>query len=130
MGSLATTGCLHGSPVAAAGRSRRGRYRRYHGPPRRRRPDGCSTRPRCPVTILRLSLALLLNQIGFHAYTATLPLALSRAGHADATIGLVMGVAAIVQIPAAIAGGRLLDRFGPARLFTTGGLAFISASAI
>jgi MFS family permease len=82
------------------------------------------------VTILRLSLALLLNQIGFHAYTATLPLALSRAGHADATIGLVMGVAAIVQIPAAIAGGRLLDRFGPARLFTTGGLAFISASAI
>ena len=50
------------------------------------------------MTILRLSLALFLNQIGFHAWTATLPLALSRSGHADATIGLVMGVAAIVQM--------------------------------
>ena len=82
------------------------------------------------MTILRLSLALFLNQIGFHAWTATLPLALSRGGHADATIGLVMGVAAIVQIPAAVAGGRLLDRFGPARLFTAGALAYVAATSI
>jgi MFS family permease len=83
-----------------------------------------------PVTILRLSVALFLNQVGFHAFTATLPLALARAGQPDATIGLIMGLAAVVQIPAAIAGGRLLDRFGGARLFTAGGLAYLAATLV
>ena len=82
------------------------------------------------MTILRLSVALFLVQIGFHAYTAALPLALARAGHPDATIGLVMGVAAIVQVPTAIAGGRILDRFGGPRLFTVGGLAYLAASLV
>ena len=39
-----------------------------------------ASRPRSPVTILRLSVALFLVQMGFHAYTASLPLALARAG--------------------------------------------------
>jgi MFS family permease len=82
------------------------------------------------VPILRLSVALLLVQVGFHAYTATLPLALARVGTPDATIGLIMGLAALVQIPTAVFGGRLLDRFGGERLFTVGGLAYLAASAI
>lgn len=82
------------------------------------------------MPILRLSIALLLVQSGFHAYTAALPLALARVGTPDATVGLIMGVAAVVQIPAAIAGGRLLDRFGGARLFTVGGLAYLLATGV
>jgi MFS family permease len=82
------------------------------------------------LTILRLSVALFLVQLGFHAYTASLPLALARAGVADAVIGLTMGVAAVVQIPAAIAGGRLVDAFGGARLFTVGGLAYLAATLV
>ena len=82
------------------------------------------------MSILRLSVALLFVQAGFHAYTATLPLALARAGTPDAAVGLIMGVAAIVQIPVAIGGGRLLDRFGGARLFTAGGIAYLLATSI
>ncbi len=82
------------------------------------------------VPILRLSIALLFVQAGFHAYTAALPLALARAGNPDATIGLIMGAAAVVQIPAAVVGGRLLDRFGGPTLFTAGGLAYLLATGI
>jgi MFS family permease len=82
------------------------------------------------LTILRLSVAIFLVQSGFHAYTAALPLAFARAAVADATIGLIMGVAAVVQIPAAIAGGRLVDAFGGARLFTLGGLAYLLATLL
>lgn len=82
------------------------------------------------MTILRLSIALFLVQSGFHAYTAALPLALARAGAADAVIGLTMGVAAVIQIPAALAGGRLVDAFGGTRLFTLGGVAYLLASLV
>lgn len=82
------------------------------------------------MTVLRLSVALLLVQVGFHAYTATLPLALARVGTPDATVGIVMGIAAIVQIPAAVLGGRLVDRFGGARLFTVGGVAYLLATGV
>ena len=82
------------------------------------------------MVILRLAVALFLVQSGFHAYTASMPLALGRAGVADASIGLVMGVAAIVQIPAAILGGRLLDAFGGSRLFTVAGFAYLAATGI
>lgn len=82
------------------------------------------------MTILRLSIALFLVQSGFHAYTAAMPLALARAGTADASIGLIMGVAAIIQIPAALVGGRLVDAFGGTRLFTLGALAYLLASLV
>jgi MFS family permease len=82
------------------------------------------------VTILRLSIALFLSQAGFHAYTAALPLALGRAGTAEAAIGLIMGSAALVQIPAALAGGRLVDAFGGTRLFTVGCIAYLLASGL
>lgn len=82
------------------------------------------------MTILRLSVALFLAQAGFHAYTAAMPLALARAGAPDASIGLVMGAAALVQIPAAIAGGRMVDAFGGNRLFVAGGVAYLLGSAL
>ena len=82
------------------------------------------------VLVLLLALATFLVQAGFHGYTAALPLALARAGEADATIGLIVGTAALVQIPAAIAGGRLVDRFGGMRLFGAGGVAYVLASGI
>ena len=86
--------------------------------------------PRAHVIILRLSVALFLVQAGFHAFTASMPLALTRVGVADASIGLVMGSAALVQIPAALAGGRLVDAFGGGRLFTAGGLAYLAATGV
>jgi MFS family permease len=82
------------------------------------------------VTLLLLAVAVFLVQAGFHGYTATLPLALARGGVPDASIGLVVGVAAVVQIPAAVAGGRLVDRFGGQRLFVAGGLAYVAGSVI
>ena len=41
-----------------------------------------------------------------------------------------MGTAAIVQIPAAVAGGRLVDAFGGTRLFTLGGIAYLLATVV
>jgi predicted MFS family arabinose efflux permease len=82
------------------------------------------------VTILLLGLAVFLVQSGFHGYTATLPLALSRGGVPDAGIGLIVGMAALVQVPAAVVGGRLVDRFGGGRLFAAGGLAYLAGSLI
>ncbi len=83
-----------------------------------------------PVTVFLLALAVFMVQGGFHFYTATLPLALNQGGVPDAAIGLIVGVSAIVQIPAAIVGGRLVDRFGGVRLLTAGGCAYLIGSAI
>jgi MFS family permease len=80
--------------------------------------------------MLRLSLALFLVQAGFHGFTASLPLALARAGRADAEIGLIVGVAALVQVVAALVAGALIDRLGGLRLFIIGGLAYIGAALI
>ena len=81
-------------------------------------------------TVLRLALALFAIQAGFHGYTASLPLALSRVGTPDPTIGLIMGTAAIVQIPASLVGGRLVDRFGGTRMLTVGAIAYLAATAV
>jgi DHA1 family bicyclomycin/chloramphenicol resistance-like MFS transporter len=82
------------------------------------------------VVVLRLSIALFLVQAGFHAWTASLPLALARGGAPEATIGLVMGLAAVVSIPGALAGGRLLDTFGGSRMFLVAGLAYLAAAVL
>lgn len=82
------------------------------------------------MNLLRLATALFALQAGFHGYTASLPLALTRAGVADAEIGAIMGVAALVQVPAALVGGRLVDRFGGVRLLFVGGLAYLAGSAV
>lgn len=82
------------------------------------------------MVILRISIALLLVQAGFHAWTASLPLALAGGGAAEATIGIVMGLAAVVSIPGALAGGRLLDTFGGSRMFLVAGSAYGAAAVM
>jgi MFS family permease len=82
------------------------------------------------VTIFRLATALFLVQAGFHGFTAALPLALARTGTPEAQIGLIVGSAALVQIPAAIIGGRLVDRFGGVRLFMVGGVAYLAGTLL
>lgn len=80
--------------------------------------------------MLRLSFALFLIQAGFHGFTASIPIALSRAGRPDAEIGAIVGTASLIQIPAALVGGALIDRFGGLRLFVIGGLAYIAATLV
>jgi MFS family permease len=80
--------------------------------------------------MLRLALALFAVQAGFHGFTASLPLALARAGVPDPQIGLIVGTAALVQVPAALAAGALVDRFGGLRIFAVGGLAYLVGTAI
>lgn len=75
----------------------------------------------------RIALSLFLVQAGFHAFTASMPLALARGGIPDPEIGFIVGLAALVQIPAAFAAGALVDRFGGLRLMVVGGVAYIAA---
>ncbi len=75
--------------------------------------------------VLRLTIALFLVQAGFHGFTASVPLALSRAGRPDAEIGVLVGLASLIQIPAALVGGALIDRYGGIRLFVLGGLFYL-----
>lgn len=82
------------------------------------------------MIIFLLGTALFLVQAGSHGYTASLPLALARGGVPDAAIGLIVGVSAVIQIPAAIVGGRLVDTFGGVRLFVLGGASYLAGSAI
>ena len=78
--------------------------------------------------MLRLSVVIFLIQAGMHAFTASIPLALDRAGRPDADIGAIVGIAALIQIPAALIGGALIDRFGSMRLVFLGGIAYIAAT--
>ncbi len=80
--------------------------------------------------MFRLSLALFLVQAGFHGFTASIPLALSREGRTDSQIGAIVGVAPLVQIGAALVGGALIDRFGGIRLFLVGGLLYLIACVL
>ena len=80
--------------------------------------------------MIRLALALFAVQAGFHAFTASLPIALARAGVPDPQIGLIVGTAALVQIPAAFVAGVVVDRVGGLRAFTAGGLAYLIGCAI
>lgn len=62
-------------------------------------------------------------QAGYHGFTASLPVALVKAGLPDAEIGLIVGVASVVQVPAAFFAGGLIDRFGGPRMLLFGALA-------
>ena len=72
------------------------------------------------MLLFRLALASFAIQAGFHGFTASLPLFMTRNGVPDAEIGLVMGAAALVQLPAAFIVGGLVDRFGGGRLYFVG----------
>jgi MFS family permease len=80
--------------------------------------------------VIRLAVALFAVQAGFHGFTASLPVALARAGLPDPQIGLIVGTAAAVQIPAALAAGVVIDRVGGLRVFVGGGFAYLAGSAI
>ena len=80
--------------------------------------------------VLRLAVALFAAQAGFHGFTASLPVALARAGFGDAEIGFVVGTAALVQMPAALVAGMAIDRFGGLRLFVTGAVAYALGAII
>jgi len=80
--------------------------------------------------VLRLSVVIFLIQAGYHGFTVSIPLALSRAGRSNAEIGALVGIAPLVQIPAALLGGALIDRFGGLRLIAVGGLAYLGSTAI
>ncbi len=114
--------------------------RQVRPPPPTRRPAlGPDRRGRRPISTLpvrddwcvfRLAVALFAVQAGFHAFTASLPIALARAGVPDPQIGVIVGTAALVQIPAAFVAGVVVDRVGGLRAFTVGGLAYLMGCAI
>jgi MFS family permease len=76
------------------------------------------------ATVVRLAFALFAIQAGFHGFTASLPVALGGAGVSDAEIGLIVGIASLVQIPAAFVAGVIVDRAGGLRVIAVGGLAY------
>lgn len=80
--------------------------------------------------VLRLAFALFAVQSGFHGFTASLPVALTRAGVPDPEIGLIVGVAALVQVPAAFLAGVIVDRVGGLRMLTIGGASYLIGCAI
>ncbi len=80
--------------------------------------------------VLRLAIALFAVQSGFHGFTASLPVALARAGVPDAQIGLIVGVASLVQVPAAFIAGVVVDRVGGLRVLTICGVAYLIGCAI
>jgi MFS transporter, DHA1 family, multidrug resistance protein len=80
--------------------------------------------------LVRLAIAVFALQSGFHGFTASLPVALARAGVADEEIGVIVGLAAVVQVPAAFAGGALVDRFGGLRLLAVGAVAYLIGAGV
>ncbi len=80
--------------------------------------------------MLRLATSLFLSQTGFHAFIASLPVALLAAGWGDAEIGALMGLAALTMIPAAFLAGGLIDRLGGRQVFLGGAAAFAAAAGL
>lgn len=80
--------------------------------------------------VLRLAIALFAVQAGFHGFTAALPVALARSGMPDPQIGLIVGIAALVQIPAAFVAGVVVDRLGGIRAFLAAGVAYLIGCGI
>lgn len=79
--------------------------------------------------MLRLAGSLGLAQVGFHAWIATLPVAMASVGRPDAEIGAVVGSAAVFNLVAALGAGGLIDRFG-GRAVYLGGTLFLVAGAV
>ena len=80
--------------------------------------------------MLRLAISLFFVQAGFHGFTAALPVSLSQAGVPDPQIGVIVGMASLVQLPAAFVAGVILDRVGGLRVLTFGGIAYLIGCGI
>jgi MFS family permease len=63
-----------------------------------------------------LPVGLFALQGGYYAFSGTLALALASASVAEQQIGLIVGFAPLVQVPAALIAGAFIDRFGGSRL--------------
>jgi MFS family permease len=80
--------------------------------------------------MLRLAFSVFAIQAGFHGFTASLPVALARAGVSNAEIGLIVGIASLVQVPAAFVAGAVVDRIGGLRVLALGGVAYLVGCGI
>lgn len=80
--------------------------------------------------MVRLALSVFAIQAGFHGFTASLPVALARAGVSNGEIGLIVGIAALVQVPAAFVAGAVVDRIGGLRVLALGGAAYLIGCVI
>lgn len=79
--------------------------------------------------MIRLGIALGLAQSGFHAWIATIPLAMHAVGRADGEIGAVVGAASIFNLLAALASGGLIDRYGGRLVYLAGCGVLLAAAA-
>jgi MFS family permease len=70
--------------------------------------------------MIRLVLALGLGQTGFHAWVASIPVAMHAVGRPDGEIGVVVGSAALFHIFASLGSGGLIDRYGGRAIYLAG----------
>jgi MFS family permease len=82
------------------------------------------------VCMLRLSVVLFLFQSGYHAYLATIPIAMEQMGFGYAAIGLATSSAATAQVFGALLSGAVIDRFGPFTVLILVGLGYAAASLL
>jgi MFS family permease len=80
--------------------------------------------------MLALVVAFFAVQAGYQGFTAALPVALVQARLPDAEIGLIVGVASVVQVPAALFAGGLIDRFGGPRILLLGAIAYLGGAVL
>lgn len=78
--------------------------------------------------MIRLALAQGFAQVGFHAWIATLPVAMAAVGRPDGEIGAVVGAAAVFNLLAALLSGGLVDRFGGRIVYLVGIGCYLGAS--
>jgi len=79
--------------------------------------------------LIRLAFAQGFAQVGFHAWIATLPVAMAAVGRPDGEIGAVVGAAAIFNLLAALLSGGLVDRFGGRVIYLIGTACYLGAAA-
>jgi MFS family permease len=79
--------------------------------------------------VIRLAIALAFGQAGFHAWIATIPVALHAVGRPDGEIGAIVGIASLFNICGSLAVGGMLDRFGGRAVYFAGCGAMALAAA-
>jgi MFS family permease len=75
-----------------------------------------------------LAGGVLLVQVGYFSFAATLPVVLAREGLSDPLIGLVVGLAAVAQLPAAFVAGPLVAGLGAWAAVMLGAGAYLIAA--
>jgi MFS family permease len=78
--------------------------------------------------VIRLALALALAQSGYHAWIATIPVALVALGRPAGEIGAIVGSASVFNLVAAALSGGLIDRYGGRGMYLAGCGALVIAA--